>query len=333
MSAADIPYQLRPNKFIDRQMFVEMLSRLLIPCGTERYVYVSMGGRHLLDHHAIYNKLGIDALFSFDKEKNEVLRQKFNRPTGRMRCEVLDSGKLPARLDDIVGTFRGKENLVVWLDYTSSEWRSQFQEAVQTLLRLKHGDVFRITLHANPKTLEEHAKKRDTENQTRSPGARRAEQLRAEIAEFMPADIETIKDEEFPTVLVRCLELAVASAVEQRPGLRISPTLITTYRDGCRMVTAACAVSEKNQAPAFPDGRFSRWKYACKGWDDIQSIFSPTLSSKEQLRLDSRLHLSGKRMLKGLPFLPDEDEKSSLKAMQSYRQFHRYYPTFRHVED
>lgn len=333
MSAADIPYQLRPNKFIDRQMFVEMLSRLLIPCGPEKYVYVSMGGRHLIDHHAIYNKLGIDALFSFDKTENEVLRQKFNRPTGRMRCEVLDSGELPARLDGIVDTFRGKENLVVWLDYTSSEWRSQFQEAVQTLLKLRHGDVFRITLHANPKTLEDHAKKRSAENQTKNPSIRRAEQLRVEIAEFMPAGIETIKEEEFPTVLVRCLELAVSSAVEQRPELRITPTLITTYRDGCRMVTVACAVSERDQEPEFPDRRFKRWKFACKGWSDIQSIFVPTLSSKEQLRLDSRLNLCGKRMLKGLPFLPDKDEEASLKAIQSYKRFHRYYPTFRHVED
>ena len=82
MSGDEIPYQLRPNKFIDRQMFLELLSRLVMPRGPENYVYVSMGGRHLVDHYAIYNKLGIQALFSFDFDRNEVARQKFNRPTG-----------------------------------------------------------------------------------------------------------------------------------------------------------------------------------------------------------------------------------------------------------
>jgi hypothetical protein len=57
------------------------------------------------------------------------------------------------------------------------------------------------------------------------------------------------------------------------------------------------------------------------------------LSLKEQYRLDVNLHRGAKRMLSALKFLPAVDETASLQAIESYRLFHRYYPTFRHVED
>ncbi len=44
MNGAEIPYQLRPSKFIDRQIFMELLSRLIQVRGPENYIYISMGG-------------------------------------------------------------------------------------------------------------------------------------------------------------------------------------------------------------------------------------------------------------------------------------------------
>ena len=105
MSGDDIPYQLRPNKFIDRQMFLELLSRLVAGRSPENYVYISMGGRHLVDHHAIYGKLGIRVLFSFDMNANEVARQNFNRPTGDTVCVEMHSANLPSEIDTIFQRF------------------------------------------------------------------------------------------------------------------------------------------------------------------------------------------------------------------------------------
>ncbi|MGA7711207.1 MAG: O-methyltransferase [Rhizomicrobium sp.] len=331
MSAADIPYQLRPNKFIDRQMFMELLLRLVVPRSPEYYIYVSMGGRHLIDHHAVYNELGIQAQYSFDKDANEVARQMFNRPTGRTHCVEMNTADLPSRLDQIWSEFPRKKNLIVWLDYTTADRRSQFQEAIQILTQLKHGDIFRITLNANLQTLG--PDKDWKKSGAASPREYRADRLRAQIQEYMPTDVTTISDTEFPAVLARCMELATNVAEAKKRDLQITPVLITSYKDGTRMLTVTCAVSEKGHEHSFPDRLFSRWKFACHGWDDIQLIYAPVLSSKEQYRLDAYLHRGAKRMLGALKFLPAGDVPSSLEALRSYRDFHRYYPTFRHVED
>jgi hypothetical protein len=99
------------------------------------------------------------------------------------------------------------------------------------------------------------------------------------------------------------------------------------------MLTVTCGVSESGHTDRFPTANFWRWRFACKGWDDIRSIYAPVLSTKEQNALDGRLHLGVNKMLAGLKFLPAETKPKSIEALASYRSLHRYYPSFRHVED
>jgi hypothetical protein len=240
MSGDDIPYQLRPNKFIDRQMFLELLSRLIASRGPENYVYISMGGRHLVDHRAVYSKLGIKALFSFDEKANEVARQKFNRPTGDMVCVEMHSASLPSEIDTIFQRFPRKRNVIAWLDYTSAERRAQFQEAIQTLVRLKHGDIFRITLNADVRSLNKADEWKDKGFAT--PGEYRVNRLRGQISEYLATDVTAISDTNFPNVLAECLELATDAAETLQPNLKFTPVLITSYKDGTRMLTVTCAV-------------------------------------------------------------------------------------------
>ncbi|HUD51880.1 O-methyltransferase [Parvibaculum sp.] len=331
MSGDNIPYQLRPNKFIDRQIFIDLLTRLIVPRGIEKYVYVSMGGRHLVDHYAIYNHLGIRSQLSFDLDENEVARQKFNRPTGAAKCIPLSSADLPAKIDDILAEFPGKKNVIVWLDYTTADRRSQFQEVVQTLIRLKHGDVFRVTLNANPQTLCGGNEWQGAGSA--GPAEFRAEKLKAQIEEFLPTDVLRISDDGLPVVLARSVELAVRNAEAIQPNLRFKPVLVTSYKDGARMLTVTCTVSDVDEGEKFPSKSFTRWNFASRGWTDIQSISAPILSSREQHRLDKHIHSGPKRMLAALGFMPAKNENASLEALRSYSRFHRYYPTFRHVDD
>jgi hypothetical protein len=328
MSGADIPYQLRPSKFIDRQMFVELLSRLVQVRGPENYIYVSMGGRHLVDHYAVYRELGIKAQFSFDSDENAVARQIFNRPTDATICGTMHSSALPSELDAITAKFPAKRNVIVWLDYTTTDRKLQLQEAEQTLIRLKHGDIFRITMNADIRNL-----KQGPAGGSANREVFRANYLRDQIEDMMPTTITAIGDDDFPSVLAKCIELATLRAKTQVPLLDFRPVLTTCYADGQRMLTVTCAVSDSSQPELFPNVQFGRWQFASRNWEDIHDIAVPILSAKERFKLDSNLKKSAGKMLIALRFLPADDEPSSLAAVSNYKKFHRFYPAFRHVDD
>jgi hypothetical protein len=332
MSSEDIPYQLRPNKFIDRQLFLDILARAVIARGgPERYLYVSMGGRHLVDHFAVYSRLGIQS-YSFDKDQNEVYRQAFNRPTDATRCVLMNSADLPARLDDIVRKSK-KKNVIVWLDFTSpAERRVQFQEALATLSRLKDGDVFRITLNADHRSLckNEEWKK----SPSPSPDEFRLAKLKEQIGEYVPTDIVAITKTEIPYVLARCVELMVMTAESERSDVVFHPLLVTGYTDGTEMLTVTCIALSRNEAEGFlRKSEISDWSFRSKTWTEIRRISVPVLSPRERYRLDSMLNKGTPAMLKSLRFFPTTDLFSSLAVVESYRELHRHYPSFRFVED
>jgi hypothetical protein len=243
----------------------------------------------------------------------------------------MNSSNLAAALDSILERFPSKRNLIIWLDYTGARRREQFQQTVQTLIRLRHGDIFRITLNANPQTLSSGSQWRKAG--AVSPAAYRADQLRTQIQEFFPNHVDEIVDTTLPAVLAQCVRLATEAARTSMPNLRYTPVLITSYSDGTPMLTVTCAVADIDQRDRFPSQYFRRWKYACRGWDDIQTISAPVLSLREQYRLDANLHRGARRMLSALRFLPGEDEEASLNAIKSYKAFNRFYPTFRHIND
>jgi hypothetical protein len=328
MNGAEIPYQLRPSKFIDRQMFVELLSRLIQVRGPENYIYISMGGRHLVDHYAVYRDLGIKAQFSFDSDKNAVARQIFNRPTDATLCGTMHSSALPSELDKIAAKFPARRNVIVWLDYTNTDRKLQLQEAEQTLIRLKHGDIFRITMNANVRHL-----KQGPAGGSADKDSFRADYLRDQIEDMMPTTITAIGDNDFPLVLLKCVELTTQKAKGQVPHLDFLPVLTTSYADGQRMLTVTCAVRDSSQHESFPNSHFRRWQFASTSWDHIHDISVPVLSAKERFRLDSNLNKSAKKMLKALKFMPADDELSSLAAVSNYKKFQRFYPAFRHVDD
>lgn len=332
MSGSDVPYQLRPSKFIDRHIFVELLGRLVHARGPEAYIYISMGGKHLVDHYAVYKDLGIKAQFCFDNDRNLVARQMFNRPTDMTICAIMESANLPSKLDEIARKFPRKSNFIIWLDYTECDQKTQLQEAEETLVRLTHGDIFRITMNADLRNLknggpgaspDERAKKRADTLRSRLGGAN------------IPTTITAIDDDplSLAKVLAQCIALAASKAKLRAPNLNFIPVLTTSYADGQRMLTVTCVVSEQGRAEAFPNLNFKRWVFAGKTWEDIQDISVPVLSAKERFRLDVNLKKSSKKMLSALKFKPAENEEQSLVELASYKKFQRFYPAFRHVDD
>ena len=318
---ADIPYQLRPNKFIDRQLFLDLLSRVVStePDGT--YLYVSMGGKHLVDQESVYRRIGIRKLFSFDGDPAVVSRMACNRPLPGAVCVEMMSGELAGQMETLLADFEPACNFVVWLDYTKAEERfSQLQEFAATLKKAGPGDVFRITMNADDSTLDEdwigaHAD---------GPGQHRAAMLREQIGDYHPARVQNIAEGKLPWVLAQAVALSVAEA-EGESDVTFRPLLLTTYADRQRMFTAV--VIAQGPDASTPAG-LRDWDFLSADWQDVVEILAPDLSIREKLTIDQHLESDPEDIIAAIGFQPATDPVYAVASLASYRQLHRFYPTF-----
>jgi hypothetical protein len=316
----DIPYQLRPNKFIDRQIFLEALTKVVPQKQHGRYVYISMGGKHLVDQEAVYRKIGIRNLYSFDGNADIVARQNCNRPHFSSLCEELHSSALAGELDRILKHFEPAEHLIVWLDYTNAERLAQLQEFGEILKRCQPGDVVRITMNANDGTLRGDWQKEGCAG----PGEYRAKRLRDQLGDFFPAGVETIGDNGVPNVLSEAVSIVAASAAVESNRLFV-PILLTSYADGQRMFTAAVLCLAQNDK--LPDG-LNGWEFLAKGWTKVTEISVPDLSIREKVVIDKHLSKGPNAIIKAVKFQPAGELDNAQRALRSYKLLHRFYPTF-----
>jgi hypothetical protein len=58
MSGSEVSYNLRPNKFVERQLFVELLTKICRQ-PPSKYAYISLGGPQLEDHRLMHRRLAV----------------------------------------------------------------------------------------------------------------------------------------------------------------------------------------------------------------------------------------------------------------------------------
>ena len=319
--ATEIPYQLRLNKCIDRQVFLELLTRVLPQKKVGHYVYISMGGKHLADHEAMYRRLGLKNLFSFDGSEEVVKRQLCNKPIRQARCVEMMSGELPDRIENIIGEFYPASNVIAWLDYTSAHDRlSQIEEFVGCLQKAQAGDVFRITMNAFSVRMKGNFKKEGYS----SPAEYRAAVLKQQMDDYFPSDITEVSEDEIPRALAQTIKLACSEA-EKLARITFEPLLLTEYADGQRMFTAT--VLARANSDQLPTGVLD-WEFRSKNWSEILKIEVPDLSLKEKAIIDRQLHRSPDQIIKAVKFVPGDELATAKTALLSYKQLHRFYPAF-----
>ena len=147
MSGSNLAYHLRPNKAIDRNLFIAILERVGRVRNISGYEYIGFGGPMLEDYKALHAALRISRMHSIERDENTYRRQRFNRPASFVTLHNLHSDEF----------FRQHEfhegGSVVWLDYTDSQLRSQLDEFASVVSKLDCYDVVKVTLNANPANL------------------------------------------------------------------------------------------------------------------------------------------------------------------------------------
>lgn len=140
-------YHVRPNKFIDRHLFVQTLSCLRKVYPISEYQYVGFGSFLFDDFKILHDQLGISDMISLESDATIKKRAEFNKP---YKCISI----LHRTSTDYISNTLLEKPIIFWLDYTDpSQIGSQFADFCTLVGKMKAGDVVRVTLNANPSSL------------------------------------------------------------------------------------------------------------------------------------------------------------------------------------
>lgn len=314
-------YHLRPNKYVDRYLFIACLSRIERMIDLKKHRYIGFGSYLFDDFKQIHDHLNISSMISLEADPVVFRRARYNTPYKCIRVINQTS------TDFISGGKWENKNNIIWLDYTSpSEIAQQFNDIASLTNILNCNDIIRVTLNANVSSL----------GQPNSKGSfpdYRFEILKNRIGEYIPSDVtsENITNTQYPIVLLRCLKkmiegLLVETSYDKR---FLMPLFSTVYRDGQTMVTFTGIILDNHGEEDHLKMEFHDLEYVNFSWDSPVNINIPELTVKEMLEINKLLPDSNakKQLKQKFGFVFSESEKE----IDSYISFYKHYPSFHRV--
>lgn len=316
MSAgSSLPYRLRPNKAVDRELFLSLLMRLAPMMRLERHHYVGLGGPFLEDFRLIHARLGVDRRTCLEVEEEVHKRQQFNRPIESIECIHLS-------LEDYLDGHDFERPAVIWFDYTEPKpIIDQVGRFARTIGEVPIDSVLRITLNANPSSLG-----KPSENLSeRALWAWRLEKFRDRLGALFPSDVtaDGMETRTYGQSILRAVYLAVEKEVLSHVDRQVVWALSTHYADGQPMVTAALIVCKATETSI---------ERLVKGWgfysppDKPLRVDLPALSTLERLTMESNADARAKLGFELPESYLGED------PFGVFKKCYRIYPHFSRVE-
>lgn len=340
MSAAGLPYRLRPHKAVDRRIFLELLTRYERWQPLDGHAYVSMAAYTMEDQKLVHRLLGIQRLLAFDRETSIVDRQLFNRPTSDSRCVAADSTVV---VSDLEGFVRGagiedSAGYIVWLDYTDpNRIRTQLGEFQQLAGQMAAGDIVKVTVNAAPGSWG--ANKR-TEDREEGPAlkellrTRTYEKLRSRLGDFVAPEVtaDGLDESELAQALARAFGLAANRAIRPTNRLALEPLSVVRYADGLQMLSVTAAMVERARvAELRAKLQLHDWAFGSASWHDVRFMAVPDLTVRERLYLERNAHLTAPAITTEVGF--DFDEATGMPGfLDNYAGYYRHYPMLSPVE-
>lgn len=312
---SSLPYRLRPNKAVDRELFLSLLMRLAPKLGLEKYHYVGLGGPFLEDFRMIHGRLGIAKMTCIESEEQVHKRQLFNRPVASIEC-------IYKRLDDYLDETDFDRPTIIWLDYTEpNKIRTQIERFARTIGAVPIGSVLRVTLNANPGALG----KPDSNLSEAELMKWRLQAFQCRLGSRFPSGLaaDGMTQKSYGKSLLYALNLAVEKELLSFTDRQVVWALATHYADGQAMVTATLVVCDEGDKSV---------EKLVKGWeffattDAPHRINLPALSSLERLTMESDINAKIKMDFE----LPESDMGEN--PFEVFKKFYRIYPHFSRVE-
>lgn len=319
MSGAAPAYHLRPNKGVERLLFVELLRRLekSLPRPVSDYIYVGMGGPYLEDFHLMHASFGNRKMISLEIARHVLTRQKLNMPH---TCVDLT---LDSTADFAEGYRTGRRPLLIWFDYTQLEWKAQYSECCTLIGKLPPMSIFKVTFACSTAKLGG--------GREQDPLAIKATRLSEMFPGLGPFATEDLSRNMFPATMYRIFRKIIAESVPDTKHRVVRSLAGFHYDDGTPILTITLIVGKPKPLDKLVANRsLKNWPYADLDWaGPPRRIDIPHLSLRERLAIDQLLpSAKGRTILRKLKLRLVPKDEDAEKILDGYVEFYRHIPQF-----
>lgn len=263
MSGQYIPYHLRHNKSIDREVFLESLNLLSRRVNIQEYTYIGFGGPMLEDFRIMHNRVALSDMISLEEQATTHTRQKYNLPYSCIDCKLISA-------HDFIIDHNFEKPSITWLDYASPKKIQHDLDDIQLLsTKVSSLDILKVTFPINPssyyqrrigESLEEF--KESFQQSLRTLLGRKYLDFNLEISN---ADLS---DRKIKSLLIRIITNAFKSAVERglsgrKDKIQYYPLSLNQYNDGSHtmLTISGFFASESEYATLAEACNFSGWRF------------------------------------------------------------------------
>lgn len=318
-------YHLRPNKSIDRSLFVQTLIGLSKQLPISDYHYTGFGSYLFDDFKLLHDTLNISNMTSLEIDSTVYERAMFNLPYGCIQVKNTGSTEYLTELmlDD-------NEHNIFWLDFVSpSELGIQLSDFSTLLNQLNPGDIVRITLNANPDSLGKSAEPDSLQEyrlgklKERVPDAYLPHSL-------SPTDVTTTN---YPLTLLKILKAVALEALHDSPPYDSNfmlPLFSSIYADGQQMLTFTGIVLDSHEEEQQIREALSTYPHNTFKWDLPCRIEIPALTVREIMEFNKLLPNPEiqQQLIEKFPFIFSDRD---MNAVESYISYYKYYPNYHYV--
>jgi len=307
-----INYGLRPAKNIERKMLCEALHKLSHFAPVETYRYIGFGSTYFSDFTLFHKSLGIEDMFSIERDEHHKVRFEFNRP---FKCIQIEFGES----NDILPSLQWNRKTILWLDYDTQLDDTMLTDTSCFCASAVPGSVIIVTVNAQTYAQEGPQDRLQT--------------LKEQVGrEKVPLGItgKDLKGWEKAGVYRKIITNEVAQTLTQRNGgleigsqIKYKQLFNFHYADDAKMLTVGGLLYEENQADIVDKCAFKNLSFVSSN-DIPYKIEIPNLTYRELRRLDEHLPVEDVKNLQVAP-IPKED-------VEKYARVYRYFPTFAEAE-
>lgn len=326
-------YHLRPNKAVDRLLFLDLIRATDLYCPLVKHTYVGFAGPFLEDFRLFSQAFPAMKMISIEHDEETYKRQLFHKCSRHLDLRH-------CTFQEFLSTDYPTCSTITWADYTdmNRECLSEISDIARKAVPLS---VLRVTVRTETPVYRELGLgyrrplrlPTNKEEAFESLCQEYVKSIQFEDVAYDPSWFtwEKFSERNYPSLVMEILKTVISSACSL-PKVFL-PLHAVYYSDGTIMLSVTGVFCQSKESDAVKKHFVQEGILTPEGTVIVQDIDVPVLTTKERLHLEPLLpskNENGVSCKKRLGYLVEGDgsDETSAHRMRQYERYYRFYPYF-----